>query len=118
MITQEQQKQGVELMNSLVEKAWNNAEFKEQLIKNPVATIESVTGHKLNDNVNFIVEDQSDSSKIFLNIPRKVELDSLELSDEQLEMVNGGEFVVAIAVGGAFLTGMGIGVAIYAAVND
>lgn len=117
MITQEQQKQGVDLMNSLVEKAIENASFKEELIKNPVSTIESVTGKKIEENVNFVVEDQSDSSILYLNIPRKVELSSLELTDEQLELVSGGEFVVAIAVGGAFLTGMGVGVAIYAAVK-
>jgi len=40
------------------------------------------------------------------------------LTDEQLEMVNGGEFIIAIAVGGAFLTGMGVGVAIYAATHQ
>lgn len=117
MITQEQQKQGAELMKTLVEKAWESAAFKDQLVKNPVATIELVTGKKTNENYKFIVEDQSDPSAVYLNIPRKIEAGELELTDEQLDMVNGGEFVVAIAVGAAVLTGMGVGVAIYAAVN-
>jgi hypothetical protein len=90
MITQEQQKQGTELINTLAQKAWESSNFKDQLMKNPVSTIESVTGKKMQPGISIIVEDQTDTSKIYLNIPRKIELDELELSDEQLEMVAGG----------------------------
>ncbi len=90
MITQEQQKQGTELINILAQKAWESSNFKEQLIANPVSTIESVTGKKMQSGISIIVEDQTDASTIYLNIPRKIELDELELSDEQLEMVAGG----------------------------
>jgi hypothetical protein len=117
MITQEQQKQGAELMKTLVEKAWESSTFKDQLIKNPTGTIESITGKKSNENFKFVVEDQTDSSVIYLNIPRKVELENFELTDEQLDVVSGGEIVLGLAIGAAFLTGMGVGVAIYAAVN-
>lgn len=106
MITQDQQKQGTELINTLAQKAWESSSFKEQLIKNPASTIESVTGKKMQPGIRIIVEDQTDTSKIYLNIPRKIELDELELSDEQLEMVAGGSDVwVGVAVGlaaGAF----------------
>lgn len=111
MITQEQQKKGAELTNTLVQKAWESPAFKEELIKNPIATIESVTGQKLPANTKFVVEDQTDESKIFLNIPRKVNADELELTDEQLEMVAGGtDLVTGIVVGVAVVAaGYGIG---------
>lgn len=106
MITQEQQSQGTELINTLAQKAWESSTFKEQLVANPVSTIESVTGKKMQPGISIVVEDQTDPSKIYLNIPRKVQLDELELSDEQLEMVSGGSDVwVGVAVGlaaGAF----------------
>lgn len=90
MITQEQQKQSAELIQTLAQKAWKSSNFKEQLISNPVATIESVTGQKMQPETKFVVEDQTDESVIYLNIPRKIELDELELTDEQLETVSGG----------------------------
>ncbi len=114
MITQEQQKEGVELMKTLALKAWESSTFKEQLIENPVSTIESVTGQKMPSDTNIIVEDQTDTSKIYLNIPRKVEINELELTDEQLEMVAGGtDLITGILVGAAIVTcGTAIGLAL------
>lgn len=104
MITQEQQKQGAELIQTLAQKAWESSTFKEQLIENPVSTIESITGQKMRSDINVIVEDQTDTSKIYLNIPRKIEIDELELSDEQLEMVAGGtDLIGGIIVGGILI---------------
>ncbi|HEX8378606.1 MAG TPA: NHLP leader peptide family RiPP precursor [Pedobacter sp.] len=101
MITQEQQKQGAELLKTLAQKAWESSTFKNQLIENPIATIESVTGQKMQPDINVIVEDQTDTSKVYLNIPRKIELDELELTDEQLEMVAGGtDLIGGIVIGG------------------
>ena len=108
-ITQEQQKQGQELVQTLVEKAWKNATFKEQLISNPEATIEKVTGIKANfsKETEIKVEDQTDSNIIYLNIPQKVNLDNFELTDEQLEMVSGGfVFIVAGLLLAAFIGGV------------
>lgn len=111
MITQEQQKEGSELVKVLAQKAWESSTFKEQLVKNPISAIESVTGKKFAENVKIVVEDQTDNSIIYLNIPRKVELNDLELTDEQLEMVAGGEMLL-------FIAGMTIGVAIWAATHQ
>lgn len=109
MLTQEQQKQGAELLKTLAQKAWESSAFKEQLIENPIATIESITGEKMQPDINVIVEDQTDTSKVYLIIPRKVELDELELTDEQLEMVAGGSDVVTgLVVAAGFLTGMAL----------
>ncbi|KAB7725718.1 class IIb bacteriocin, lactobin A/cerein 7B family [Rudanella paleaurantiibacter] len=90
MMTQEQQKQAETLVRTLAQKAWESSTFKEQLIRNPVSTIESVTGQAITPNTKIVVEDQTDNSVIYLNIPRKVEFDELELTDEQLETVSGG----------------------------
>jgi hypothetical protein len=114
MITQEQQKQGAEFISILVQKSWESSTFKEQFIKNPRNTIESVTGQKIDSNVNIIVEDQTVNSIIFLNIPRKVEFESLELNDEQLEMIAGGEIGIALGIlGVAALVGAGYAFAAY-----
>ena len=107
MITQEQQKQGAELIQILAQKAWENSTFKEQLIKNPISVIESVTGQKMQSDINVIVEDQTDTSKIYLNIPRKVDVNELELTDEQLEAVAGGTDLVLGFVIGCVVVGAG-----------
>ena len=97
MITVEQQKYGAKLMNTLAQKAWESSAFKEQLINNPVSTIESVTGQRMELDLKVVVEDQTDESIIYLNIPSKPDLASLELTDEQLEMVAGGtDFTVGL----------------------
>ena len=104
-ITQEQQEQGQELYQELVQKAWESSTFKEQLINNPNLAIEKVTGRKVNfdkmdsDNIKFKVEDQSDPNIIYLNIPQKIDLENVELTPEQLEMISGGD--------GGFFDGLG-----------
>ena len=105
-VTLEQQKKGQEVYQNLVQKAWESAAFKEQLVKNPETTISKVLGKEFKGNV--VVEDQTDTNTIYLNIPRKLNAENLELTDEQLELVSGGEFVIALAIGAAFLTGMGV----------
>lgn len=105
-ITAEQQGKGAELVKTLAKKAWESSAFKEQLIENPVTIIEQVIGKGLTipDNKRIIVEDQTDDSVIYFNIPAKMDLDELELTEEQLEIVAGGVsplvvgFVVGLAV--------------------
>ncbi|KAB8155114.1 class IIb bacteriocin, lactobin A/cerein 7B family [Kordia sp. TARA_039_SRF] len=102
-----QQQEGQELMNTLIAKAWESPEFKQQLISNPNAAIEQVTGKKLNldNSQRIVVEDQTDPNTIYLNIPRQVDVSELELSDEQLEMVAGGVAPIVV-YGGIFLVGV------------
>lgn len=87
-----QQEKGMELMNTLVQKAWEDAAFKDQLVSNPVGTIKEFSGgqFKLSDDYKFIVEDQSDEDIIFLNIPSRPNFDTSELTYEQLESISGG----------------------------
>jgi hypothetical protein len=101
MTTKELQEKGAELQKTLAQKAWESSNFKEQLIKNPISTIESVTGNKIQSGINIKVEDQTDASKIYLNIPRKIEVEELELTDEQLEMVAGGTDLIGGIIVGA-----------------
>jgi len=86
-ITQEQK-----LYAEIVQKAWEDAEFKKELVANPVAAIEKITGKKLNlpEGKTFVVRDQTDESSIYINIPAKSNVDNVELNEEQLEAVAGG----------------------------
>lgn len=109
------QNQGLKALNEVYNKAWNSSEFKEKLIKYPTEALSEVVGHPLSPDYRFIVEDQSDSNIIYLNIPAKYSLDSIELSDEQLEIVAGGEIGVlgyCVIVGAVCLVSAGVGYAV------
>lgn len=92
MTTFEKNQKGTELLNTLFAKSWEDNAFKMQLIDNPIATIEGITGRNfmMPENKKLVVEDQTDESVVYLNIPAQPNLDELELSDEQLEHVSGG----------------------------
>jgi hypothetical protein len=85
-ITQEQK-----MYAEIIQKAWEDAEFKKRLVNNPVETIENLTGKKINipADKKIVVRDQTDESVFYINIPAKTS-DDIELSDDQLEMVAGG----------------------------
>jgi hypothetical protein len=76
----------------IVQKAWDDAEFKKELIANPIAAIEELTGKKLNipKGKTLVVRDQTDDSIIYINIPAKRNAEDIELNDEQLDAVAGG----------------------------
>lgn len=72
-------------------KCHEDAEFKKELIANPVKVLEKLAGKKLNmGGYKFIVTDQSDASTIHINIPENENADDLQLTEEQLEFVAGG----------------------------
>jgi len=111
--TKEQQEKGAELIKTLVEKAWESAAFKDQLVKNPAETIEEFTNKSfsLPDNKKIVVEDQTNESVIYFNIPAEPNFDGLELTDEQLELVAGG-------ITPTFYVGVTVGIAIWAATHQ
>ena len=77
----------------IVQKAWDDAEFKKELLNNPVAAIEKLTGKKLNlpEGKRLVVRDQTDESAVYINIPSAPKNSAdVELSEEQLEAVSGG----------------------------
>ncbi len=77
----------------IVQRAWEDAAFKKELLNDPVDAIEKLTGKKLNlpEGKKLVVRDQSDESSVYINIPAapKNTADA-ELNEEQLEAVSGG----------------------------
>ncbi len=67
------------LIQLLIETALHNEVFKQQLISNPIKTIEKVTGKPSHfpKGIRIQVEDQSDASIIFINLPVKPRTQSL-----------------------------------------
>jgi len=84
-LTKEQQ-----ILQQVINEAWENETFKKELMKNPVGAIEKLTGEQLDLNgKELIVRDQTDEHTIFINIPTVQEINA-ELSEGQLENVAGG----------------------------
>ncbi|WP_299674851.1 hypothetical protein [uncultured Dokdonia sp.] len=61
------------LIQLLIETALHNEEFKQRLISDPIQTIEKVTGKPSHfpKGIRIQVEDQSDPSIIYINLPIK-----------------------------------------------
>jgi hypothetical protein len=85
--TQEQK-----LVHSIVQKAWSDNKFKNELLANPLEAIQQLAGKqlKLPEGKSIVVQDQSDSSIIFINIPTEPDMDDMELNEDQLEYIAGG----------------------------
>ncbi len=80
------------LYAEIVQKAWDDADFKKELTANPVGAIEKLTGKKMDipAGKTLVVRDQTDESTLYINIPTKQSMDDVELNEEQLEVVAGG----------------------------
>jgi hypothetical protein len=80
------------LFQTLVQKAWEDIDFKKELLANPVDAIENLTGKrvKVPEGKSLVVRDQTDKSVIYINIPAEPNMDDVELTEEQLEIVAGG----------------------------
>ncbi|KQM19133.1 NHLP leader peptide family RiPP precursor [Chryseobacterium sp. Leaf201] len=81
-----------EVLQSVLSKAWEDQTFRKNLIEDPVNTIENFTGVKivLPEGKTLIVIDQSDNSKVYMNIPAEPDFENMELSEDQLEDIAGG----------------------------
>lgn len=88
----ENQKATKEVLAQVLIKAWEDENFKKELIATPSEAIEKFTGEKLSlkDGVNISVVDQSDHNTFYFNIPAEPNAEDVELTEEQLEMVAGG----------------------------
>ncbi|MFV0247945.1 MAG: NHLP leader peptide family RiPP precursor [Tenacibaculum sp.] len=80
------------LFQTVVQKAWEDTTFKQELINNPIEAIENLTGKrvKLPEGKTVVVRDQTDASVVYINIPAEPNMEDLELSEEQLEIIAGG----------------------------
>lgn len=92
MELKKQEQKSEELFHTIVTKAWENEDFKQELIANPKEAIIKATGSsvKLPEGKTLIVEDQTDENTLFLNIPVEPNIEDMELSEGQLEAIAGG----------------------------
>jgi len=90
----EQQKKAQLFLVSIYKKAWKDEKFKEDLINHPIKTLNKFTGKKANiaANKNVIVEDQTNPNHVYLNIPPKPKMEATELTEDQLDVISGGDF--------------------------
>ena len=81
-----------QIIQAVISKAWEDAEFRKELLSNPIEAIEKLTGVVvvLPEEKELVVVDQTDKSKVYLNIPAEPELENTELTEEQLEIIAGG----------------------------
>lgn len=79
-------------LTQIIEKCWENENFKQSLIHNPARTIKSELGldFDIPEGVQLVVNDQSDSKFIHLNIPPQVDFEDVELTEAELDFVSGG----------------------------
>jgi hypothetical protein len=90
------QKKSQELLQTIITKSWEDESFKQELIANPIDAIEKATGKRINllKGKTLIVKDQTDDSVVYINIPAEPNMEDLELSEEQLEVIAGGGFMI------------------------
>lgn len=77
--------------SKIIERAWDDPNFKENLLENPKVAITKLFGTEFNLPKGIIlkVRDQSDGNIAYINIPRNI--NEMELSDQELEYVAGGD---------------------------
>jgi hypothetical protein len=88
----EQTKNKEEVLRLIISKAWEDIDFRKNLIADPIVAIENLTGAKiiLPEGKTLVVNDQTDKSKVYMNIPVEPSIEDIELSEEQLEIIAGG----------------------------
>lgn len=81
-----------EVLKKIISKAWEDVNFRKELIADPINTIQNYTGAKviLPEGKELIVLDQTDKNKVFVNIPSEPDFEDIELSEAQLETIAGG----------------------------
>ena len=87
-----EQKKEEEVLRLVISKAWEDANFRKSLIADPIKAIENLTGAKivLPEGKTLVVNDQTDKSKVYMNIPSEPNIEDIELTEEQLEIIAGG----------------------------
>lgn len=98
------------LVTKLANHAKDNKSFKEKLIAEPHSTIDDYIGRKgVFSSKTKIVVNEPNSDEVYLNIPRKVDLEDIELSDIELETISGGSDLITGIVIGIIAIGAGYG---------
>lgn len=85
-----------DILVDLNRRTFKDPEFKKRYLENPKSVIEETLGVKLPDDFKVVVHENTPRT---LNIALGLDPSSLNLTDEQLELVAGGGFASAIAAG-------------------
>ena len=87
-----EQKKEEEVLRLIISKAWEDVNFRKSLIADPINAIENLTGAKivLPEGKELVINDQTDKSKVYVNIPSEPNIDDIELTEDQLEIIAGG----------------------------
>ena len=87
------QKKTKEILQKVFFKAWEDENFKKELIIDPIEAIKKLTGENIHlpPGKTLVVEDQTNESNIYLNIPAEPKMEDFELSESQLEAIAGGK---------------------------
>jgi hypothetical protein len=92
----EQRKTRKEFETEIITKAWKDKQFKQELLSNPKAVYERELNQKLPDSLQIRVVEE-DSNTIYLVLPKAPEATE-ELSEEALEAIAGGRFVLVLQI--------------------
>jgi len=89
------------ILSQVISECWSNPNFKAEFIANPTEAIKTLTGQTiiLPEGIEHIqVVDESSPSTVYINIPAEPNLDNVELTEKELELVSGGR-MSAIQIG-------------------
>jgi hypothetical protein len=103
----ELQKKAENNLQKIYTKTWQDESFKQSLIHDPVTTLNKIAiGEFSFEGVKIQVNDQTDPSTLYLNIPanpQDLAMDfDMELTEEDLELIAGG---VHVKIKGTFSIG-------------
>lgn len=100
MIAVDKYKKDNEIAQQAIEKCWEDEAFKKQFMAQPVEAIKEHFNYDfvLPEGVRVEVCDLTDTTKSYLPLHAEPNWEELELSDEQLEMVAGGDVTVSVVV--------------------
>ena len=87
-----------DVQERIMVQAAKDESFRNEMLADPKTAFEKYSGQKLPGDVQIAVHENTDK---LINFALPPDLSNLELSDEDLEKVAGGEFFVTAAVVGA-----------------
>ena len=84
------------ILQQVINEAWNNPSFKQELIDSPQEAVKKLTGESFSLPEGKILQvfDQSNENVVCLNIPPQPNFENMELTDTELELVAGGVYPI------------------------